>query len=120
MLQNHTGLANRSHSAESSNSPNRLSKNHSVMSSHNNLRYDDVQTTASRVGHKSSAVFGTAERRSFTEEQATKDISVGPAAYNQLQAMKKVIFGKVKGQHALHQKQDVESDVLRRLHFSNS
>ena len=79
-----------------------------------------MQTTASRVGHKSSAVFGTAERRSYTEEQATKDISVGPAAYNQLQAMKKVIFGKVKGQHALHQKQDVETDVLRRLNFSNS
>ena len=59
-LQNQIGTGVRSQSAESSPSPNRLSKNHSVIS--NNLKQDDVQTTASRVGHKSSAVFGTAVR----------------------------------------------------------
>ena len=45
---------------------------------------EEIQTTASGLKHKTSAVFGTAIRRSFAEETAVKSVGLGPAAYNQL------------------------------------
>ena len=61
-----------------------------------------TQTVSSGLKHKSSAVFGTAIRKSFTEEQAMKSVGLGPAAYDHLLSMKNAILVKVKGQHAMH------------------
>ena len=49
-----------------------------------------------------------------------KSVGLGPAAYNQLQAMKKAVLGKVKGKHALHEKADLSPHVLRKVGFNNS